>query len=124
MGSLVASKMRVRTVSSGCPRASTARHPVSRSATGFRYVIIPAASVVTTPSPMDSRVTRACSFSRNRLAQQFLGPAEALCGLAIHGDDAPPPVDDHHRVGTGVEQPSEPLPLKDVLAHCAILAAG
>ena len=72
---------------------------------------------------MDSAETRGDQLI-DRLAQQFLGPAEALCGLAIHGDDAPPPVHDHHRVGTGVEQPSEPLRLKDVLAHCAILATG
>src|SRR5204862_6096711 len=74
-------------------------------------------------SDMHSAETRGDQLL-DRLAQHFLGPAEALCGLAIHGDDAPPPVDDHHRVGTGVEQPSEPLPLKDVLAHCAILATG
>ena len=60
--------MKVRMVADGSPSASVVRQPVSRSATGFRYIILPAMSVVMTASPIDSRVITACSFSRNRFS--------------------------------------------------------
>src|SRR5512132_1231025 len=46
----------VSTASTGCPSASSTRHPVSSSAAGFRSVTTPSASVARTPSPMLSSV--------------------------------------------------------------------
>ena len=61
MGSRVASETSVRTVATCCPCASMVRQPVSRSAVGFIYVIVPATSVVMRASPIEAKMTEACS---------------------------------------------------------------
>ena len=52
----------------GRPRASAVRHPVSNSATGFRYSTTAEASVVSTASPIECNVTCARSLASNSSA--------------------------------------------------------
>lgn len=62
----------LNTTSSGRPTASAFAHPVSASATAFRLVTRPAASVVMTASPMLASVVRSrscCSANRRRPAR-------------------------------------------------------
>ena len=58
----------------GRPAASRVSHPVSPSATGFRYSMQPSASAVITASPIDCSVTWAFSFSSERRISASLRP--------------------------------------------------
>ena len=63
----VASSCTANTAGSGTPRASSSRHPVRRSATGFMYSTLPDVSTVITASAIDASVTCARSFCCERL---------------------------------------------------------
>ena len=68
MGSRFASETSLSTVLTCCPCASLVGQPVSRSAVGFIYVIVPSTSVVIRASPIDAKMAEACSDGWKRFS--------------------------------------------------------